>query len=211
MQANHISHGGVHMNHERYGNAAEIVVALAAVFGFFTIFWQLRDAARVLSFNGVTQYAKLTEACTTEHNAEVAEAAQIKVWDNLCKARKLSQEIVINDFLRATGASQVNLEAAKQLSIQLEDGLVRELGTQAAVFQRNRLAACSYTDDQLARIQETFRELYLLDKPGKTFIGEIKTHEEPDDHGNVSEHAVAFLKFAEVVRDIGKSCGGRGA
>jgi hypothetical protein len=83
-------------------------------------------------------------------------------------------------------------------------------------FRSNKQAACSYTDDQLARIQETriqetFRELYLLDKPGKTFVGEIKTHEEPDDHGNVSEHAAAFLKFAEVVQDIGRSCSGRGA
>ncbi len=126
------------MKLEQYGHFAEIASAVAAVGGFIAIFWQLHDATRALSFNSVTQYAELTGACKTNPKVEHAAAVQIQVWDELCEARILSHEIVVNDFLRATGsanASQVNLDAARLLSIQLEDGLVRELEAQAIAFQ----------------------------------------------------------------------------
>ena len=158
----------------------------------------------------MTQYAELTGPCKILGLTDVTPAAvQIRVWESLCEARILSHAIVVNDFLRATGSpanTQVNLEALRKLSRQLEDGVVRELLGKALAFNAGTENICSISEEDQQRVREMFKEIYLLDKPNKTFESEIESHKtDLGNHMDV-EHALAFVGLADALGKIGTSC-----
>lgn len=190
------------MNHVKYGSVAEIVTAIAAVVGFLGIWSELSRAARDLSFSSVAQYAEFARACRTAETQERSSPSEhINVWRDLCEARVLSYEIITDDVLRATAATKgslINLESIRQLSIQLEDGLVRELRTKADKFEKTR---CKFSYEERRRVQEMFKAVYLLDKPDSTFVTAIEEHNKER-----SEHAAAFMGFATLVEKIGSRC-----
>jgi hypothetical protein len=196
------------LDHQKFGTWAQIVTACAAVVGFVWIGTQVWYARANLQFQSVTSYALLTSACRQQvASTPTPSSLQIKLWNDLCEARVLSHEIVINDLLRATAShSLINLKSAQDLSVQLEDGVVRELNARARIFLESKRPTCTLTDDELHRVQEVFKAVYMFDKPRKTFDSEIDSHKEDKKQHSDSEHATAFLSFVEAVQDIGASC-----
>jgi hypothetical protein len=207
------------MDHQKFGNYSEIAAALIAAAGLTFLWLQIRDISRQVTdattqirFSVVSQYAELTHACRDKDAPNPparAEALQIQWWNNLCEARILSHEIIINDLLRAaspTEESLVNLEAAHKISIQLEDGLVRELLLQAKSFLVSKRELCSYSDSELLRVQEIFRSVYLFDKPRSSFQHERESHQKDLADEPTSEHTLAFLDFANATDQIANSC-----
>ena len=121
-------------------DTAQLAAPFALIVSIVGLAWQTGEATTQQRISSVARYAELNTEC----RAGEAPASRspdpppdIVLWDRLCAARILSNDIVINDLIRATakkGRSLLNLDSAHEISKQLEDGLVRELQARAKDF-----------------------------------------------------------------------------
>ncbi len=164
-----------------------------------------RKQARVAEISG---FARLASECRTQ--APGSARSPTDVWEELCTARRLAYGVLLNDLIRKLaedGRPLVNQRAAKELSIHLEDGLVRELKAKAASVLRRMQSDPNASAEDMCRIRQVFVAIYMFPHPGSDFGEEVREHREDVAAHADEAHARRLLEFNDILEGFGKECG----
>lgn len=220
---------------ERWATLVAVVSSAAAIVFAAVNAWQAHrqlglavDQSRA---DQVSSFAGLSSSCTTGHEdaPRPLPADTLDLWENLCGARQLATEIIINDLLVTDREEQplVNRTAARQLSIDLEDALVREVLAVARTVRQADQEGLLSTED-VCRARHMLASVYLIQHAQadwgmehellnafrQEMEAQVVNHRRDVENAESpleKAHGERFLELAELLEDFGRSCERTGA